>query len=43
MGEEHQLCAKQCLSRERINTEPLLRKSLIIEARWFSTMLIIMN
>jgi hypothetical protein len=38
MGEEYQLCAKHSPSIEWRNTIALLRKSLIIEAKWLSTM-----
>jgi hypothetical protein len=37
-GEEHQLCAKQLLSKEWRKTVAVLRKQLMLEARWFSSM-----
>jgi hypothetical protein len=37
-GEAHQLCAKQPLSSEWRKTVAFLRKQLMLEARWFSSM-----
>jgi hypothetical protein len=43
MGEEQQLCGKQPVSREWRNTLAFLRKPLMLEARWFSSMFRIEN
>jgi hypothetical protein len=42
-GEDHQLCAMQHLSSEWRSTVAFLRKALMLEARWFSSMLRIEN
>jgi hypothetical protein len=42
-GEDHQLCAMQHLWSEWRNTVAFLRKPLMLEARWFSSMFRIEN